>query len=213
MTIKRKTGEPYKLRGPNKLLVSQNFWDLETTYLKNFEHLVGEPIEIDSAPPKKPVRFVEPAPNDRIISHEETLSIINSVNDTVAESEPPIDLVPEPKPVLPPTDKPKSQFRARERFVLYCLPAERVEQRLRFKDPFQFQASLAEIGDIRIAYWTTVSQVTEGSVIFDPSRRRWWRATRIVSDQQGDGVMVHCLPSDIKPDFTEQMTSAESIST
>lgn len=214
MVLRRKDGTPYKLRGPNKLLTNQNFWDAETTYLKNFDQLTGETVEIESAPKKQPAQQVEPVAKDRIISHEETMSIIDSVTETVAKLEPPVEWKPEPKPVPPPPEKPKSQFRARERAMLYCLPTERVEQRdplygetvvrFKFKEPFQFQASIVEAGDMRIAYWTTVNQVTEGSVLFHPIRRRWWRAIKIASDPQGDGVIIHCLPSDIKPDFTEQ---------
>src|SRR5690606_8646854 len=68
--------------------------------------------------------------------------------------------------------QPKSQFRNRERLFLYCLPVEQVsstddlygEKTVKsiYKEPFKFQASVIDGSDLRMIYWTTVSQVAEG---------------------------------------------------
>ena len=183
MVIKRLDGSDYRIKGPNKLLLNQDIWfNDERLQLHNFDQLIKEVINVE------PVKqYVEPV----------------------------VEKVPPPEPVEEPVNR--SQHRSGERLLLFCLPTKKVEYtdplygdvmtRYAYGDPFQFQASVADDSDTRMSYWTTIDKVTEQSVIFHPSRMRWWKVQKIEVDKTSDGWLLRCTPSDIKPDFTTAISA------
>jgi len=204
MVIKRKDGSIYKLRGPNKLLIAQEFWNEDDKLLiHNFDLLstvilgtpTSQPPHSDGweAPKAAPV-MEAPEPEPELI----------------LEPEPEPEPLPEPEAEELPEHP--STFRNRERYWLYCLPANQSKTkdqlynqetiRTSFKDPFRFQGALAAYSDLRLSFWTTVEQITVKSVIFDPDEHRWWQIHEIQNDPSGDGVIATCVPSKLKPDFT-----------
>jgi hypothetical protein len=216
MALRRKDGSEYRLRGPNRLLVRQNFWhDDEPIRVRNFDQLARVTIDVD-APQRTPSHPpVSPPPSrgvDRII---ETIDEISSV---VLE-----ETLPEPpKPAPPPkleqkavTNEPvvPSNFRHLDRHLLYCLPANLTTykdelygdevRRLEYDSPFRFQGTVASSSDANMIYWTTVEHVTERSIIYHSSRYRWWKVSKILPDPTGDGMILQCTPSELKPDFTQ----------
>jgi len=124
------------------------------------------------------------------------------------EPEPPV-IDPDPDP-----DRPLSFYRSLRRYELHCLPAEMQdnydslydEKRIRvsYRNPFRFVAAVVSQEDLRFVIWTTVKQVTTNSILFQPQHRRWWKATQIEVDQSGDGFVITCMPSELKPDFTHE---------
>jgi len=217
MPLRRKDGSLYRLRGPNKLLLQQNFWhDDEPIRVLNFNQLAKAIIDID-APKRIPVKKEE-APTtkegiDRIIDS------IDEISSVVLE-EPEIK-PPKPKPKPEPKKEPEaatnepivpSSFRQLDRQLLYCLPAKVTKYkdelygdeivRLEYEDPFRFQGTIASSSDTNIVYWTTVPHVTERSIIYHSSRYRWWKVDKVLPDPMGDGTVLRCIPSDLKPDFS-----------
>ena len=190
MVIKRKDGSEYKIRGPNNLLMDQDFWFSDDGLrLHNFDK-IGEKIEVVVAETVIPEPVIE-------------LPVIDS-------SPIPDPVIEEPKVILDPVGQ--SQYRKRERFYLFCLPTERVELvdplygdvsiKYKYGEPFKFQACAVEDGEVRMVYWTTVDKVAEQSIIFHPSRLRWWKVQDVASEPSGDGWLLNCGPSSMKPDFT-----------
>ena len=201
MVIKRKDGSEYKIRGPNKLLMEQDFWyNDERLQLHNFDN-IGEKIEVSVAEPVIEVQAVETPIIAEPVIPTAVVEVVGPVPDPVVE---------EPKVILEPVGQ--SQYRKRERFYLFCLPTEKVESidplygdvsvRYKYGEPFKFQACAVEDGDARMVYWTTIGKVAEQSVIFHPSRLRWWKVQGVVNEPSGDGWLLHCGPSNVKPDFT-----------
>lgn len=233
MAIRRKDGSIYRLRGPNKLLVSQNFWNHDEHFvLHNFDRLTS----IVAWEPPKPVLKPAPLPltmkkKDEVFDSAALEKIIESVsgNPQIVIEEPkttlpiqpptpePLKAEPEPEPVVSEEPTQKSPHRNSKRHMLFCLPANVSESRddlydesyvrIDYKDPFRFQAAFVQDNDIKTIYWTTVQQATNRSIVFHPDRRRWWRVSEIVPCSSGDGVLLGCIPSDIKPDFSSVLPS------
>lgn len=228
MVLKRKDGSEYRLSRPNKLLVTQNFWNDEPVKVYNFDQLakviigledsekeIEQPpqlkqqkIIIDKTPPK---RKVEEEPKNRVIDSVDEISKV-ILNEPLEEKSKKQDVEPETKepetkePVVP------SRFRNLERCILFCLPAKVSKHkdglygeevvRLEYESPFRFQGTIASSDDFNMVYWTTVDRVTERSIIFHSSRYRWWQVNEILEDSTGDGLILKCTPSELKPDFS-----------
>lgn len=211
MVIRRKDGSIYKLRGPNKLLIEQEFWNNEEQLvIHNFDQLSKVFVGMSESPKPPPKK----EPDTTLLDIGQIVQSLNDATDTLTEPEPIIATLPEPvvEPVSTPGNRQKSQFRTHERHTLFCLPAEVREHEddlyeetivhVAYKDPFRFQAAIAFSNDAQIGFWTTVEHVTTRSVIFHPTRYRWWQVQERLNDPGGDGFVLHCVPSKLKPDFS-----------
>lgn len=220
MPIKRKDGSIYKLRGPNKLMKNQSFWATdEVVLIHNFDNLSEEVIDL--GPIKQEINH----DNIQIPSITTIDTTLNVEQPIIKKEEEPViedDAFDKIEPIKTENStakietndnlKAKSQFRKGEKELLFCLPAitssfvdplygEKVN-RLEYDDPFKFQSVIVSVEDTKMTIWTTVQQVTRKSIIFHPTRYRWWSVDKIYSDQNGDGLVLSCIPSEVKPDFT-----------
>lgn len=220
MVIKRKDGSIYRLQGPNKLMMSQDFWiNNERVRIHNMEQLSKNHQNLESAPAVKQAPVIVEAPTvpykePVVVTEEKSIDL----NYLLAE----INKLSNPTPIeqkevvkeTPKTVEPKqgSVFRKLERSVVYCLPAKESEhfdslyddsiRRLEYEKPFKFQAAQIGNTDLKAAYWTTIDKITIKSIIFHPDQYRWWVVQKIMNDPSKDGFVLECLPSSIKPDFT-----------
>lgn len=216
MALKRKDGSVYKLRSPNKLMKRQDLWiNDEILTIHNFDQLSPITLEIDEV-------AVNPPSPEPEFSETESANNETTPNDIPEYYQPPVDMsispvaidksIPqelESKEILQPENR--SQFRESQRLTMYCLPVITISSKddlyeeevvaAKYGNPFKFQASIVNNTDFRILYWTTVTQVTETSIIFHPERKRWWSVQSINSDPSGDGFILTCIPSRLKPSF------------
>ncbi|RKY76261.1 hypothetical protein DRQ00_09075 [candidate division KSB1 bacterium] len=199
MAIRRKDGSVYKLRGPNKLLTSQEFWSQGDKLLThNFDRIAKIIIDTPTPaiqPPSKPALS---AGLDGFKPQEEL-------------KQEPLKTAPVGEKVsIPPEDQ--SPFRSHDRCWLYCLPAnvskvmdrlyEEDYVRIQYKDPFRFQGAIVGSSDVRMAFWTTVEHITPRSIIFHPDTRRWWEVQDVAIENTNDGIVYTCVPSSTTPDFS-----------
>jgi len=210
MVIRRKDGSIYRLRGPNKLLIEQEFWldDDEKVVIHNLDNLekviLGTEEIVETPPP--PAEEVAP-PTSSTVSVEEVGVITTE----------PTDMPPVPTPTPPPAPKEPvmenpSRHRSETKVKLYCLPAKQTTTRDRLYDqditrmsyqqPFSFWGTVVATGDLRMLFWSSVSVITNRSIIFSPEERRWWEVQQLDDDPSGDGFLFTCVPSRLKPDFT-----------
>ncbi len=203
MSIRKKDGSLYKLRGPNKLMVTQKYWEDEVIVVHNFDQR-----ETDTLDKPKRERPKMPEPEEpQILSPETAVSIDEFETESVVDTKP-----PEPEPEVDP-NAPKSRFRSGERDEFYCLPAatesyvddlyEEDIVKISYNKPFKFQAVVITGSDVSITIWTTVDLVHKMSVLFHSRNRRWWRVRDIANDASGDGLLMRCTVSDIEPDFSQ----------
>ncbi len=222
MPILRKDGSVFKLTGPNKIMVTQELWgNEEFIVMHNFDGI--SKVTLEGTDTDTPVITL---PEPVILESGASLNIpvpIEAVVHIEKQLEPEVEASPDPEPspeieLEPlPTEQEddhrhKSSYRSLSITELFCLPAtvslhtdelygEEII-RVNYQDPFKLQATIVASSDIRIIFWTTVKKVTEKSVLFHRVHRRWWRVQEIQDDASGDGVVLVCIPSDLKPDFT-----------
>jgi hypothetical protein len=214
MPIRRKDGSIYKLRGPNKLLIGQHFWQNdEEIVLHNFGNLDVEVVETEKFHIPQPALPATATKRDEAFDASQLEQILDTISQTTdLVDDVTIEPEPEPEPEPEAQEGTLSPFRTRERHMLYCLPAKATEHKddlyeeriihIDYQSPFKFQSAIVDSNDIKTVYWTTVKQVTSRSILFHPERRRWWRVSRALPCPSGDGTLLECVPSDIKPDFS-----------
>jgi len=82
--------------------------------------------------------------------------------------------------------------------------------RAKYGKKFSFEGIIIQRDDLTIQFWTTVQQVTQGSIVF-PSKYinrkescedyRWWSVQKIVP--KSGGFLLHAIPSNVNPDFSD----------
>lgn len=200
MVIKKKSGEEYKLYGPNPLLVGQERWDADPVFkIHNFTNYKAEVYEIDEQLPK-----IE----EKVIVIEEKKP---EVKEVIKIETPKIE-VPKVQEV---DNKPKSEYRNLPRITFFCLPAKLEEifdslyqekrVHVTYNSPFKFIGSIVKFTDVYFMVWTTVDKFSKYSIIYDGENKRWWKAGQIIKDPSGDGLLIHCSVSDLEPDFSNVM--------
>jgi len=203
MTLKNKNGSLYQLNKPNPLSTEQELWELEqqnyTLHNCEWENAnipQGTTQEIIKIPtkPDPPPKPIEPV-------------IIEDL------PPPPPIATPEPKKLQIPDS-------VRNKMVMFwCVPVtvKKVQDNLYgdtynktvFGEKFSFEGVVLEKQDLSMTFWTTVSQVVQGSIVF-PSKYvnvnenyddyRWWKVQSI--KEKSPGMIMYCVTSEITPDFT-----------
>ncbi len=219
MPIRRKDGSVFKLTGPNKIMITQELWDNEEfIIMHNFNDITKVTLEgVDTDKPvitlPEPI-VLESGPSIDIPVPMEVVVQIEKQAEPIVQVLPESQAKPEPLPTKVDIDnRPKSPYRSLEITELFCLPATISQYtddlygdeviRVNYQDPFKLQATIVANSDVRIVFWTTVKKVTVKSVLFHRVHRRWWRVQEIQDDAAGDGIVLICIPSDLKPDFTQ----------
>ncbi len=223
MPIRRKDGSIFKLTGPNKIMVTQELWDNEEfLIIHNFNELTK--VTLEGTDTDKPVITL---PEPVVLESGPSIDMpvpMEAVVQIEKQVEPEVEILttPEPEPIIEPkpppvkaetTNQPRSPYRALDITEIFCLPATVSQHtddlygdeviRVNYQDPFKLQATIVTNSDVRIIFWTTVKKVTVKSVLFHRVHRRWWRVQEIQDDATGDGIVLICIPSDLKPDFTQ----------
>ena len=214
MPIRRKDGSIFKLRGPNKIMITQKFWDdEERTVVHNFHDLSKVTLEEENLdrpqielPPEPAIEIMLPVEVDTEV-YIEKAELPEKIEVTEIKEVKPSPPEPPPAPA-----ENLSRHRQADITEFFCLPAKakRLVDELydedvltvSYGDPFKFQATIPHYSDHKIVIWTTVDKVTDRSVIFHRANRRWWRIELINPDPSGDGLLMACNPSDLKPDFS-----------
>lgn len=214
MGIKDKDGKPYKLRGPNPIMITQKEWDCSMIKLFNMDNWESETIEDEKNLDQ---------PND-ITDIGQVLQLVDNNNFIGQRAIPPQEFVQEmmknevvEKPVQPPEPVKKQSDSAKilknHGVQYFCSPV--VDHRIVvdelygtsykkfiYGDKFLFNAIIVEQTDLVLQIWC-MKTLLAGSVIYKRDKQggeRWWRVKN--SEVQGDGFLVTCDVSDVNPDFS-----------
>lgn len=220
MAIRNKDGTVYKLRGPNPLEEGQEFWEpgVDDFVLHNCEW--NPETSADEIQVKPHVSaFSNPSAIVEEPTIREDVQVVEPTEEPVVHEEPSdepekpaIPLPPEPAPSQVPESVLKNAM------LFWCMPASIKEviddlygdkySEVRYGKKFTFEAILVEQTDMMIQFWTTVRQVTKGSVVY-PSRYihiskeyddvRWWKVSSIT--EKSKGLLIQAIPTEINPDF------------
>ncbi len=220
MPLKNRDGTVYKLRGPNPLMEEQKVWeDFQVHNLKFQGEVAPDEREIEtissdfklkddflqSLHDSKPVNIAV-VESPAVVRPE--LAVVKPV-----KSEQPAPVVkPEQPKELAPTELP----RGFNKTFMYCLPATLRDRRdsmygtkyqtIQYGQPFSCEAVVVGEEDMTIKVWTSVEQVTKGSIIYPKKSdggvadaQRWWRV-QDREDKKG-GWLLTGHPSDETPSF------------
>jgi len=203
MTLRNADGTVYQLNKPNPLSTEQELWELEREgyVLHNWDW--ANVLEEAKTTQNTEVQIVEvkPSPSVPVIIE---------------------DLPPEPPPIVVQEPPKKIQIpdAVRNKMIMFwCMPTvvKRVQDELYgdaynkivFGERFSFEGVILEKNDLDMTFWTTVNEVSRGSIVF-PSKYihanescgdyRWWKVQTI--KEKAPGILIYCVLSDITPDFT-----------
>lgn len=193
MAIKRKDGSIYKVRGPNKIMITQDEWDDDHVITRNF-NLGQDVVEIkEDFTPIKTKPFLK---EKKVEVYKPELP-----------EKPPV----EEAKVEPQKTEEKSEIKKYDKTMVFCLPAKITKyvdtlygdevKRLTYDKPFKFEIIISYNGDIKFNFWTNLKGVEVNSIVFVPDSRRWWRVAKVMPDTSNNGFNFECLPSDLKPEF------------
>lgn len=196
MSIKNRDGTIFKLRGPNPAMNNQDIWgDYVIHNMKFVGKTVADPdLAVVSSPQAQAVQ------DDFAAELEET----KVKPEPKPEPQPEVKIeVPKPEPISLP--------KGTKKVDVHCLPAtlrERKDgihgdkyQTIQYGSPFVFEAVILQEEDFFIRFWTNVSQVSRGSVVFPKIEevRRWWRVSE--RQEKGNGWILTAVVSDYTPSF------------
>lgn len=197
MTILKKDGTVYRLKGPNPLMLEQQRWDPSQIILHNFswDPVLTRNSEIKSSPPppkkvEAPLVLTSPVVEIAEPSKVETPQIPVSI--------------PTPKEIPKPKEEPKGLIR------VHCLPGTLRSHRdelygenhvsIIYGEKFEFNANVVDKSDMVLILWTAKKGITEGSIVYPQTgHARWWRVDGV--ETAGMGHKVVCIPSDEQPSF------------
>jgi hypothetical protein len=185
MPIKNRDGTPYKFSGPNPLMMNQTGWSRKGQFIC---HNFAWEAEIYPDPHAKTV--IKPKTEPPPVQEKATAS-----PEAVAESQNDTDF----------------SFLREKAVQMHCLPARYREHKdalygqryktIRYGNKFTFEAIIVDQEDFFIDFWTTVREVTAGSVIYPMNKdKRWWRVDTITP--KTDGFLIRAILSDYQPDFS-----------
>ena len=188
LTIKRKDGTIFRLRGPNPIMDEQEIWNGKDFKLHNFD---SDEEHVQMAPK---IKFEG--------MNFENLTEIEPEEITVEIKETPVPPEVKPKQPRPP--------KSRNLIKVYCLPASfeqvtdsvygDVKTTLSYGEQFQFECELVSADDLTCVVKTNLTGVEKQSIIFFPAERRWWKVVGV--EHNNNGLFLTCMPSDIQPSFT-----------
>jgi hypothetical protein len=179
MTIKKKDGSIYKLRGPNPLMKEQDLWDKNEFILHNmkgFRQTLADNTEVN------------PIASD--FNHGQTTVIITpKKEEEPAEEQMPTNVFH----CLPAIIR-------RHTDTLYNESYSTVK----YDAPFTFEALVVDQSDLALQFWTSAvaaDKITEGSVVYPKNtEKRWWRVQDRAVSWAG-GYLMTAMPSDFQPAF------------
>ena len=209
MTLRNTDGTVYQLNKPNPLSIEQELWELEREgyVLHNWDwaNVLEEAKTMQYAKVQiAEVKSLPPAP-------------------VIIENLPPeLPELPElpPMAVQEPPKKIQIPDAVRNKMIMFwCMPTvvKRMQDELYgdvynktvFGERFSFEGVMLEKNDLDMTFWTTVKEVSRGSIVF-PSKYvyanescgdyRWWKVQTI--KEKAPGILIYCVLSDITPDFT-----------
>jgi len=219
MALKNKDGTVYQLNRPNPITKEQDFWETdESKYVLHNcdwtpDMVAGEeaarPLKSDFHVPDEVAVAEEPARKaEPVFEIPQQMDIPSPP----VESKPPVQEEPKKRSI------PDSVLK--NSMIFWCLPhtSEIKTDGLyeesygvgRFGKKFTFEGVMVERGDLAIRFWTTVKQVTKGSIVY-PSRYthrneeckdyRWWKVQGVMP--KSTGWLIYAVLSDITPDFSD----------
>jgi hypothetical protein len=219
MTIKKKDGSVYVLKGPNKLLKNQDFFDIKKCIFHNFywEEIYSENQEKTITKIKKPQT---PEPIQHKIKMEEPQPELEFI-----QTEPEVVIQTEPEKVVE-SNFPKIKYKV----TMHCLPAETViyndelygesKEKITYKDKFIFPSVIINNSDIGMSFWTSDpdNKITKNSIVYPFSyevynqktssydkvpfdQYRWWKV--IDKIEKNNGWLISSIPSMHHPDFSD----------
>jgi hypothetical protein len=211
MPIKNKDGTEYTLRGPNKIMKDQSFWDRDSVILLNFGDWKETLYKDQQVTPIKVL--------------EEFVSRL-SPNEVTFNPPPKLEPITIPTVVgMPPIERPRIELEEIHEPVITqnekiavrqktysCVPIhytkvtdelygdESLEQR--FGSKFSFDAVPMENNDLTFMFWTQ-SKLSKDSIVFQHGierHGRWWQVQKLEEDS--GGYIVTAIISSINPDFS-----------
>jgi len=200
MTIYKKDGSVFKLNGPNSLMFTQEKWSSFVTH--NLNNLSDCKIESD-IPHVVIGKQSEPKKEEKIVEPQKPIEIVPEVN-----------LIKEEKPVVQEERKiekeVKSEFDGFPKTIMHCALAKREEikdnlydevtVRIKFVDSFTFESIIISSNDFTLIFWTRLSKLTIGSVLYPQNdSKRWWEVKEIESVP--GGYKVVCVITRNTPSF------------
>ena len=224
MTLKNKDGTVYQLNRPNPLSQEQDFWETdESKYVLHNCQWSPDMVANEDR--------VQPLESDFHVSQETAVveePLHATEEDSVVFEKPQQMDIPTPT-ISPKPPKVKTQTAdkpnipesvLKNSIIFWCLP-QLTETKMddlyeesygvgRYGKKFTFEGIMVERGDLAIRFWTTVKQVTKGSIIY-PSRYthrneeckdyRWWKVQQIIP--KSGGWLIYAVLSQTTPDFSD----------
>lgn len=204
MPITKKDGTIYQLRGPNKIMKDQEFWDTNNIKFINMKFK-------EEVVPDKGKTIVKLQPKEEIEIVEENLLIMPT---KVIVEEPIIEqpIIEEPIVEQPIVEQPiVQQPKKLPETTIYCLPivVREVEDSLygekynvsEYGNKFSFQGIIVNDEDMFCKFWTK-TKITKDSIIYPKNQsRRWWQVQEI--EETDGGYLIMSTPTQVNPDFTD----------
>ncbi len=196
MPIKNKDGSTYTLRGPNPLMKNQERWDKAKIVFHNMKW--GGTTLAD----------------DTVVDTFKTDLIIPVNPEPTPEPEPEPEVLPDPPP--PVAEKPReTETISVPKVTFKCQPATLRERKdplygdvtktIQYGEPFSFEGIVVKNEYLSFQFWTTVSQITEGAIVFPQNQdRRWWRVMQ--KAPKTGGWLYDCVISDKQFSFASEPT-------
>lgn len=202
MGIKDKDGKVYKLRGPNPIMKTQDFWDQKHVKLINFGWQ-STTVSDERNPVKK---FVE--------DYE-----IPDIGDLLEPEEPPKPEEPEEVPDPEPEElqqSPEPEFSTqtlklldKHKTMFHCVLAREVAvrddlygetyTRVTYGDKIHIPAVITHQDDLSMEFWST-KQIPNNSIVYPQDRtKRWWKVK--ASYPKTGGHVMSAIVSDVNPSF------------
>jgi hypothetical protein len=192
MPIKNRDGTPYKFSSPNPLMKNQTGWSRKGEFiLYNCTWDADVYADPNMQVILKPKYEAPPIQKKALPTHPEEEVIV---------AEPPQEL----------EDSDFAHLRD-QAIQIHCLPARYREHKdalygqryktIRYGNKFTFEGIIVAQEDLFMEFWTTVKEVTAGSVVFPMNRdKRWWRVDAITP--KTGGLLIRGVLSDYQPDFS-----------
>lgn len=230
MIIKKKDGNVYIIKGPNKLAEKQKDWDSSKLVFHNFaweeihyKNLRNKSkIELNKNEIKEPVLIENP-----VIIEEKTPDVVET---PVAVEEkiqiPEIETPKKEEQKVVEENFPKIKYKV----LMHCLPAIKNNYKddfygdswykITYGKKFIFPCIITESLDLSLEFWTSDpnEQIKENSIIFPfcyevynentqsydrvpYDEHRWWKITK--KETKTGGWLIKSIPSQENPDFSD----------
>jgi hypothetical protein len=197
MTIKNKDGTTYKLKGPNKLAITQDFWSDFEVHNMDWDNI-----------------------------HLPDKAELKQFNSSIPEVREAAVADPEPAPELEKVVREPAKPAIKNAVKMWCLPAvirdrkdelyDQVYRTIEYLEKTTFDAIILNNDGLTMTFWTNVDIAKRGSIIYpsldseghDLDEHRWWKVEKIIGPDEeprlkdSGGLIHHCMPSEFTPDFS-----------